>query len=231
FPVLQAFGLRVHIFLVTGLIGDGPARQHEESGGRHMFSHRECETLIAQGRADDVMLRWSEVREMSRSGLVEFHLHTHTHRRWDLLDNVREPSVFLESDILLGQAMKEALQAAGCTNTIRVVSPGFDFDAIREAMSMPLPEHVREWLEARAPHPVIVQIGMLRPEKGHDFMLKTLFHLKREGGQFHWLIVGGGAPEEESLLRRRIVCTDMWSSYAGISGLQGGFPDGDAFHL
>ncbi|MFG3905110.1 glycosyltransferase family 1 protein, partial [Escherichia coli] len=112
-----------------------------------------------------------------------------------------------------------------------VVSPGFDFDAIREAMSMPLPEHVREWLEARAPHPVIVQIGMLRPEKGHDFMLKTLFHLKREGGQFHWLIVGGGAPEEESLLRRRIVCTDMWSSYAGISGLQGGFPDGDAFHL
>ncbi|EHS3676245.1 polysaccharide deacetylase family protein, partial [Escherichia coli] len=77
FPVLQAFGLRAHIFLVTGLIGDGPARQHEESGGRHMFSHRECETLIAQGRADDVMLRWSEVREMSRSGLVEFHLHTH----------------------------------------------------------------------------------------------------------------------------------------------------------
>lgn len=108
-----------------------------------------------------------------------------------------------------GQAMKEALQAAGCTNTIRVVSPGFDFDAIREAMSMPLPEHVREWLEARAPHPVIVQIGMLRPEKGQDFMLKTLFHLKREGGQFHWLIVGGGRPEEERLLRRKIHALGM----------------------
>ncbi|EPW9144337.1 glycosyltransferase, partial [Escherichia coli] len=91
------------------------------------------------------------------------------------------------------------LQAAGCTNTIRVVSPGFDFDAIREAMSMPLPEHVREWLEARAPHPVIVQIGMLRPEKGQDFMLKTLFHLKREGGPVsladsRWRASGRGAP-------------------------------------
>ncbi|EFN7779997.1 glycosyltransferase family 1 protein, partial [Escherichia coli] len=67
---------------------------------------------------------------------------------------------FCDAVAVPGQAMKEALQAAGCTNTIRVVSPGFDFDAIREAMSMPLPEHVREWLEARAPHPVIVQIGM-----------------------------------------------------------------------
>ncbi|UUN78260.1 polysaccharide deacetylase family protein (plasmid) [Escherichia coli] len=103
FPVLQEFGLHAHIFLITGLIGEGPVRNPITDGGCHMFSHSQCENKIEQGNADEVMLRWSEVSEMSRSGLVEFHQHTHTHRRWDRLDYVREPYVYLESDILLGR--------------------------------------------------------------------------------------------------------------------------------
>lgn len=99
FPVLQEFGLKAHIFLITGLIGDGPVRKQTES----FFSHKECEERIRRKCADSVMLRWSEVREMRDSGLVEFHLHTHTHTRWDLAGGIREPLNSLKSDILLGQ--------------------------------------------------------------------------------------------------------------------------------
>ncbi|EBI9247884.1 TPA: polysaccharide deacetylase family protein [Salmonella enterica] len=106
FPVLQEFNLRAHIFLVTGLIGSGDIRVPDA----HMeYSHRECEWLIAQGGADDVMLRWSEVREMSNSGLVEFHLHTHTHQRWDRLSHLQAPASFVRSDILLGREMMKVM--------------------------------------------------------------------------------------------------------------------------
>lgn len=87
FPVLQEYKLNVHIFLITSLMGEGPVRRQEA----FVFSHRECEELIQQGRADDVMLRWSEVKEMLDSGLVEFHLHTHTHTRWDIISSVHDP--------------------------------------------------------------------------------------------------------------------------------------------
>lgn len=111
FPVLKEFGLHAHVFLITGLLGDGSVRL--ACGNRDdeaSYSHRECERLIEQGRADEVMLRWSEVREMRSSGLVEFHPHTHTHRRWDALPYVTTPTDFIKSDILLSrERMKEML--------------------------------------------------------------------------------------------------------------------------
>lgn len=80
-PVLKEYNLHTHIFLITGLIGDGKVRYRQ----KREYSHRDCEQLIADNRSDEVMLRWSEVREMRDSGLVEFHLHTHSHKRWDRL--------------------------------------------------------------------------------------------------------------------------------------------------
>ncbi|WP_201490654.1 polysaccharide deacetylase family protein, partial [Escherichia coli] len=98
FPVLQEFKLHAHIFLVTGLVSDGPVRL---AGAGPEYSHRECEVCIEKGHADDVMLRWSEIREMHLSGLVEFHSHTHSHRRWDLATCLQRPLDFVKSDILL----------------------------------------------------------------------------------------------------------------------------------
>lgn len=100
FPVLQEFNLHAHIFLVTGLIGEGPVRL---AGAQPEYSHAECEERIEQGGIDDVMLRWSEIREMRLSGLVEFHLHTHTHKRRDQISCIRSPLDFLKSDIMLGR--------------------------------------------------------------------------------------------------------------------------------
>ncbi len=107
FPVLQEFNLQAHLFLITGLIGEGPVRL---AGAQPEYSHQACETLIAQGQADQVMLRWSEVREMHFSGRVEFHPHTHTHPRRDRTGGGRSPADFIKSDILLSrERMKEML--------------------------------------------------------------------------------------------------------------------------
>lgn len=110
-PVLAEFGLHAVLFVITGRIGDGPARNCVGSGvsgnaadsagavppaptfvnqavaGTTTLpptpSHRDCAAAIEAGRADDVMLRWSEIERMRAAGTFEFHSHSHTHTRWD----------------------------------------------------------------------------------------------------------------------------------------------------
>lgn len=78
-PVLQEFGLKAVLFLVTGWPGSGPVRQ----GTQVCPDHGECKRMIATGEADRVIVRWSEVEVMQAAGSFEFHSHTHSHRRWD----------------------------------------------------------------------------------------------------------------------------------------------------
>lgn len=84
-PVLAEFGLHAVLFLITGRIGDGPARNCVGSGvsPAPTLSHRDCAAAVAAGRADDAMLRWPEVERMVDAGTFEFHSHTHSHTRWD----------------------------------------------------------------------------------------------------------------------------------------------------
>ncbi|HAX1795053.1 TPA: polysaccharide deacetylase family protein, partial [Escherichia coli] len=99
-PVLKEYNLHAHIFLITSLIGEGAVRDVQQ----REYSHQECEQLIAEHRSDDVMLRWSEIREMSESGLVEFHVHTHSHKRWDKVSALRtEQCRYMRDDILEGK--------------------------------------------------------------------------------------------------------------------------------
>ncbi len=84
YPLLKQYGYRAMVFLVTSWVGDGPLRRHLGQGDLpETPSHRDCEQRIEQGRADEVVLRWSEIRAMRDDGVMEFHSHTHTHTRWD----------------------------------------------------------------------------------------------------------------------------------------------------
>ncbi|NWG32499.1 MAG: polysaccharide deacetylase family protein [Rhodocyclaceae bacterium] len=93
-PVMAEYGLHGAIFIVTGWIGDGPPRPHAHTkvgaGGMAPLlptpNHKACKAAIAAGRADEVMLRWSEIEAMRAAGTFEFHSHTHTHTRWDLTE-------------------------------------------------------------------------------------------------------------------------------------------------
>jgi len=78
-PVLEEFGQKAVLFVVTGWVGDGPVR----SGPQSCPGHGECKRRIAAGDADSVILRWSEIEAMRSAGTFEFHSHTHSHTRWD----------------------------------------------------------------------------------------------------------------------------------------------------
>lgn len=77
-PALAELGLQALLFVVTGWLGDGPARQAGDCP-----DHGECKRRIAAGDADSVVMRWSEAEAMQAAGVFEFHSHTHSHARWD----------------------------------------------------------------------------------------------------------------------------------------------------
>ncbi len=84
-PVLAEFGLKAVLFLITGLLGEGPPRPCAGEGRTlpPTPDHGAGKAAVAAGRADEVMLRWSEAEAMAAAGSFEFHSHTHDHRRWD----------------------------------------------------------------------------------------------------------------------------------------------------
>ncbi|HFG4068900.1 TPA: glycosyltransferase family 4 protein [Escherichia coli] len=105
--------------------------------------------------------------------------------------------------------MRSCLIHNMCRQNVVVIPPGINFAEIRKQADKALPEHIDAWLKKRAPAPVIVQVGMIRPEKGHDFMLEVLHRLKQQGVRFCWLIVGGGRREEEVCLKAKIDRLEM----------------------
>ena len=119
-PILQRHGMRGTIFLITGLIGDGPPRAFDGQGAALPATpdHVQVKSLIAAGFPDRVMLRWSEVQLMREAGTFEFHSHTHTHTRWDLQDIPRE-------QCLMHITQEFALSRAALTRHLGAVSAHF----------------------------------------------------------------------------------------------------------
>jgi len=101
-PVLAEFGFKAVLFVVTGWLGDGPPRAGTST---ETPAHDECKRRIAAGRADEVMLRWSEAEQMRAAGSFEFHSHTHGHVRWDrqVADPVARANLLAE-DLRLSRA-------------------------------------------------------------------------------------------------------------------------------
>lgn len=113
--------------------------------------------------------------------------------------------------IVPGYDIQDQLVQAGCRpEKITVIAPGFNFKRMNREAEIPLPSHIRSWLKLSGNAPVIAQVGMLRPEKGHVFMLKVLAQLKGEGRLFRYLIVGGGSPEAKRAVGAEITALKLW---------------------
>jgi peptidoglycan/xylan/chitin deacetylase (PgdA/CDA1 family) len=127
-PILQEFGLHGVIFLITGLIGEESQPRRHAGMGNDLPAcpnHRDAKALIDAGRADDVMLRWSEVEAMQAAGSFEFHSHTDTHTRWDkVIADRAERRAALAADL----AASRAALAARCGDSPHLCWPQGYYD-------------------------------------------------------------------------------------------------------
>lgn len=89
-PILQRYRLNAALFLVTGWIGDGSPRLADPANLPERIDHLSCLAAIEAGRADEVMLRWSEIQRMRASGHIEIHAGGHRPRRWNPETETRE---------------------------------------------------------------------------------------------------------------------------------------------
>lgn len=74
---------------------------------------------------------------------------------------------------------------------IHILYPGLAFDEIATKAQQPLPETVEGWLANHAGR-LLVHAAMLRPEKGHLFMLDVLAHLLPDFPDLRYVIAGEG---------------------------------------
>jgi peptidoglycan/xylan/chitin deacetylase (PgdA/CDA1 family) len=109
-PVLQRYGFTALCFLVSSWPGEGAVRPNLCSAASatelpRLLNHREGELAIENGRADEAILRWSEIDAMRRAGTFEFHSHTHSHIRWDrVAGNRGEKRARLRDDLSAARA-------------------------------------------------------------------------------------------------------------------------------
>jgi peptidoglycan/xylan/chitin deacetylase (PgdA/CDA1 family) len=107
YPLLKKYGYTAMVFLVTSWVGEGGLRHCLGQGELpEAPSHQDCEARIAQGRGDEVVLRWSEIKAMRDDGVIEFHSHTHTHTRWDL-STPAEKNTHIAEELALSRAALE----------------------------------------------------------------------------------------------------------------------------
>ncbi len=86
FPILKKYNMKAVIFVVTSHVTDDGIRLRSDQGEVSPLPvHRECQAMLDSGRGREVMMSWSELAEMERSGLVDIQSHTHTHKRWDIM--------------------------------------------------------------------------------------------------------------------------------------------------
>lgn len=87
FPLLEKYGLKATVFVITAHMGSGPPRNFGqiafEGGSSQAF--REA---AGSSTGHPAFLRWSELRAMEQSGLVTISSHSHFHRMGWISDRI-----------------------------------------------------------------------------------------------------------------------------------------------
>lgn len=110
-----------------------------------------------------------------------------THAR--LVDRVLVPSAWLRSQLLEAPGIR--------AERVAVLHPGVDFQALDASAGDPLPAALHDWLSARS-GPLVVQVGMLRGEKGHAQVLPALARAFARHPSARYVAAGAG-PEAAAL--------------------------------
>ncbi len=110
FPVLKRYSMKAVIFVVTSWIPEIELRKNPVVLPRH----RECMEGVREGKTDDLIISWSEIREMHSSGLIEIGSHTHNHHRWadDELGLTR--AEYLKTELRTSKDMIETMLGTDC---------------------------------------------------------------------------------------------------------------------
>jgi len=124
-----------------------------------------------------------------------------------LVDLTMVPSASLRRQILVNPNIH--------SGRIHIVYPGIAFEAIEAAAMLPLPPELTSWL-ADHPGPLLVHAAMLRPEKGHLFMLEVIDGLRTLFPQVRCIMAGEG--EMISRIETRIRQLDL-SEHVYLSGM------------
>ncbi len=86
FPLLEEYGIKATIFVITSWLGGGEVRARRGAGQGELPEiprHREVKRRAGLGDTS-VALSWGEARAMEESGLVDIQCHTHFHRDYFL---------------------------------------------------------------------------------------------------------------------------------------------------
>ena len=110
-----------------------------------------------------------------------------------LADITMVPSLEMRTRILRNPKIRET--------RIHVLYPGLDFAAIARDAQQPLPKEITSWL-VQNPGKLLVHAAMLRPVKGHLFMLDVVARLLPRFPDLRYVIAGEGG--QRAAIEQRI---------------------------
>lgn len=88
--------------------------------------------------------------------------------------------------------MQQQIQRQYPDKPVITVYPGIDFERLDQQSKEALPAPLETWLQARSGHRILIQVGMLRTEKGHMITLAALAAVLQKRQDVSLIIAGSG---------------------------------------